>query len=218
MFSIFKTGDQFYAECNIHANMQNTRIFWLKAICILNMNFFQVCYTSSPFWTTWVWQRLLGLNIGVFLFSWHTVAFSRSPPLPCSGYGHVTEFWPMGYEQKRRVLHPVPPMLGLPSLSVWTWMDWALRKVEPAEGRAWVLEWLCGESPLLTRTGLFYTRSRPGVQPLKAGIALCLLWLVQQGLTNQSNTKHSLNVVYLSQMYISPTYSWKWMRKIIFTF
>lgn len=218
MFSIFKTGDQFYAECNIHANMQNTRIFWLKAICIFNMNFFQVCYTSSPFWTTWVWQRLLGLNIGVFLFSWHTVAF---PDLPTS----LQWVWPCDWVLANGIWAKEACATSSPShawsslsLSVWTWMDWALRKEEPAEGRAWVLEWLCGESPLLTRTGLFYTRSRPGIQPLNAGTALCLLWLVQQGLTNQSNTKYSLNVVYLSQMYISPTYSWKWMRKIIFTF
>lgn len=64
MFSIFKTRDQFCAECNIHANMQNTRIILLKALCILNMNFF-----SSPFWATRVWQRLLWLNIGVLLLA-----------------------------------------------------------------------------------------------------------------------------------------------------
>lgn len=87
------------------------------------------------------------------------------------------------------------------SFSVWTWMDWALRKVEPGEGRAWVLEWLRGESPLLTYTGLCCTRRRHGIQPLKAGLfgtALGLLWLVQRSLTNQSSSKYSQNIVYLS--------------------
>lgn len=77
--------------------------------------FSSLLQTSSPFWATWVWQRLLGLNIGALLLA-HGGIFQLSPSLLCSGYGHVTEFWPMAYEQKKCVLHPGPPVLGPSSL------------------------------------------------------------------------------------------------------
>lgn len=89
------------------------------------------------------------------------------------------------------------------SFAVCTWMDWALRKVEPAEGRSlvtWMTAW--SNPPTLhdlSHTALCLTGNRPGSKPLKAGLfgtVLSLLWLLQWGLNKPIKAIYSQNIVY----------------------
>lgn len=114
-------------------------IVTLKAVCLLNMNFFpQLCYTSGLLWTTQVCLRLLGLKIHLLLYSLASAdIFQASPNLAavgvamwlsqcCLSAGALSSIWAKNLS---RAWFPL-------AFPICTWMDWTVRKEEPAKRRS----------------------------------------------------------------------------------
>lgn len=148
-------------------------------------------------------QRLLELNI--CSSAWHKVAFSRPPCIPCSGYGHLTRFWPMAHKQKKCVLHHGAchswSSLSFPAS---IWMDWALRMVELEERRSpGGLNERVEKAHVSTALGGAAARNRHG---LKLGLfmgALSLCWPFQWGLSKRTKAIYCQRALFFPKVHVS---------------